>query len=160
MATGFNPINIGIDNKDRKAIADGLCKLLADTYVLQVKAHGFHVNVESILFGQLHALFKQSYEDLNDATDVIGERIRQLGYRAPGSLKEFMILTEIRDSAGVVPSTRMVAELAQDYSTITKFCHELVGLANKCSDLTTIDLLTQRMKAQEFTGWQLRASMA
>lgn len=161
MATNFDPIDIGIADPKKKAIADGLRELLADTFTLYIKTFSFHWSVVGPTFLQLHLLFQEQYEDLADAVDDIAERVRALGFHPPGSMIEFIRLSAIKDSTGnPPPCTRMVAELAQDQSTIVKFIHELIKKANAADDLPTIDLLTKRSQAHEKTAWKLRATMS
>ena len=74
MAT--REINIGINTKDRKAIVEGLSKLLADSYTLYMKTHNFHWNVTGPMFQTLHVLFMQQYTELWNSLDLIAERIR------------------------------------------------------------------------------------
>src|ERR687896_1892012 len=90
------PINIGIEESDRREIAEGLSKLLADTYTLYLKTHNFHWNVTGPMFQTLHLMFEQQYNELALAVDLIAERIRALGYSAPGSYREFGRLTSIK----------------------------------------------------------------
>ena len=68
-------INIGIDRQDRAAIAEGLSRVLADTYTLYLTTHNFHWNVTGPHFNSLHAMFMTQYTELWDSTDIIAERI-------------------------------------------------------------------------------------
>ncbi len=77
-------IDIGIQEEDRKKIVDGLSRLLADTYTLYLKTHNFHWNVTGPMFNTLHVMFEQQYTELAIAVDDIAERIRSLGFPAPG----------------------------------------------------------------------------
>ena len=94
-------IDIGIGDKDRERIADGLSRVLADTYSLYLKTHNFHWNVEGPMFNTLHLMFMEQYTELWNALDAIAERIRSLGYPAPGTNSEFARLTSIEETAGV-----------------------------------------------------------
>jgi starvation-inducible DNA-binding protein len=160
MATDFNPISIGISDSKKKAIADGLRELLADTFTLLIKTYSYHWHVTGPVFSQAHALFGGQYEELFEAIDEIAERIRALGYQAPGSLREFLKLSSVKDSEGLVPYTRMLVELANDQQQVVKCCRETLKLANAENDAPTIDLLTKRMQAHEKAAWMLRATMS
>src|SRR5476649_1719747 len=104
-------INIGINDKDRKKIADGLSKLLADTYTLYLKTHNFHWNVTGSMFSTLHTLFETQYTELWQAADVIAERIRALDEIAPGTYTEFTKLTSLAEAKGVPPAREMISQL-------------------------------------------------
>src|ERR687896_1546584 len=100
------PINIGIEESDRREIAEGLTKLLADTYTLYLKTHNFHWNVTGPMFQTLHLMFEEQYNELWTANDLIAERIRALGVFAPATYKEFARLTSIAEEDGVPAATQ------------------------------------------------------
>src|SRR5690606_2680897 len=101
-------IEIGISAKDREKIVDGLSRVLADTYSLYLKTHNFHWNVEGPMFNTLHLMFMEQYTELWKALDAIAERIRSLGYPAPGTYSEFARLTSIEETEGVPSAMEMV----------------------------------------------------
>ena len=90
-------IDIGIDEADRIAIAEGLSRLLADSYTLYLKTHNYHWNVVGPMFNTLHLMFEQQYTELAMAVDLIAERIRALGEPAPGSYREFASLSSVSE---------------------------------------------------------------
>ena len=151
------PINIGINDDDRKAIANGLSKLLADTYTLYLKTHNFHWNVTGPMFNTLHLMFEQEYNELALAVDAIAERIRALGVPAPGSYKQFAELTRIREETGTPEATDMIRQLVADQETVARTAREIFPLVDKANDEPTADLLTQRMQIHEKTAWMLRS---
>jgi starvation-inducible DNA-binding protein len=154
------PIDIGISDADRKAIADGLSRLLADSYTLYLKTHNFHWNVEGPMFNSLHLMFEGQYTELAAAVDEIAERIRSLGHPAPGSYRAFAGLTSIEEAADNVAADEMVKQLARDHETVAKTAREVFPLCDKASDEPTADLLTQRMQLHEKTAWMLRSMTA
>ncbi|ANH73501.1 DNA starvation/stationary phase protection protein [Ralstonia insidiosa] len=151
------PINIGIAEKDRKRIADGLSTLLADTYSLYLKTHYFHWNVTGPMFNTLHLMFETQYNELWTATDAVAERIRALGYLAPGSYSEFAKLTSIPESNGVPEAMDMVRELVAGHEAVTRTARSLFPDVDNAADEPTADLLTQRMQTHEKTAWMLRS---
>lgn len=153
------PIEIGISEADRRAIAEGLSRLLADTYTLYVKTHNFHWNVTGPLFNTLHLMFEQQYTELATAVDEIAERIRALGFPAPGSYKQFGALTSVEEEEGVPSAEEMIAQLAKDQETVTRTAREVFPVAEKADDEPTADLLTQRMLIHEKTAWMLRSML-
>lgn len=153
-------IDIGINEKDRKAIAEGLSRLLADTYTLYLKTHNFHWNVTGPMFVTLHTLFEQHYNELAIAVDDIAERIRALGVAAPGSYAQFADLTEIVEETGTPTADEMIAQLVQDHETVVRTARSIFPLAEAGGDETTADLLTQRLQIHEKTAWMLRSLAA
>ncbi len=152
-------IDIGISEADRKAIAEGLSRLLADSYTLYLKTHNFHWNVRGPLFNTLHLMFEQQYTELATAIDEIAERIRALGVDAPGSYSQFAALTRIPEETGVPSAEDMLAQLVRDQEAVVRTAREVFPLAEKAGDEPTADLLTQRMQVHEKTAWMLRAML-
>lgn len=153
-------INIGIGEEERKAIADGLSVLLADTYTLYLKTHNYHWNVTGPMFQTLHTLFETQYNELAIAVDDIAERIRALGEFAPGSYKAYAKLTSIQEADGIPSAEEMIKDLVKGQEAIAKTARSIVPVADKASDEVTLDLLTQRMTVHEKTAWMLRSLVA
>jgi starvation-inducible DNA-binding protein len=153
------PINIGIPEENRKKIADGLSKLLADTYTLYLKTHNFHWNVTGPMFNTLHLMFEQQYMELALAVDLIAERIRALGIVAPGTYRDFAALTRISEEEGIPKAEEMLAILVADQETVVRTAREIFPLADEVNDETSADLLTQRMQVHEKTAWMLRSML-
>jgi len=150
-------INIGISDKDRKKIAEGLSKLLADTYTLYLKTHNFHWNVTGPMFNTLHLMFEGQYNELALAVDLVAERIRALGYPAPGSYKEFAKLSSIPEADGVPSAEQMIAQLVTGQEAVTRTARSLFPTVEAAADEPTADLLTQRMQLHEKNAWMLRS---
>jgi starvation-inducible DNA-binding protein len=151
------PIEIGIDSKDRKAIAEGLARLLADSYTLYLKTHNFHWNVTGPMFNTLHLMFEQQYTELALAVDLIAERIRALGHPAPGSYAEFGRLSSVKEATGVPAAMDMVRELVAGQETVARTAREGFPVAERAADQVTMDLLTQRLQVHEKNAWMLRS---
>ena len=150
-------IDIGIPEKHRAKIADGLAHLLADTYSLYLKTHNFHWNVEGPMFNTLHVMFMDQYTELWNALDAIAERIRSLGYPAPGTYREFARLTSIDDTEGVPDALEMVRLLVAGHEAVARTARATFPAADKGGDESTADLLTQRLQIHEKTAWMLRS---
>lgn len=150
-------INIGIPADERKAIADGLSRLLADSYTLYLKTHNYHWNVKGPMFQTLHLLFETQYNELALAVDLIAERIRALGFPAPGTYAEFGALTCIKESVGVPKAKEMIADLVSGQEAVARTARSIFPLVEKASDEPTADLLTQRMQLHEKNAWMLRS---
>ena len=152
------PINIGIGDKDRAAIATGLSHLLADTYTLYLTTHNFHWNVTGPMFNTLHQMFMVQYTELWNAVDPIAERIRSLGHPAPGSYAQFGKLTSLADAPPKPPQAlEMVRILVQGHEAVARTARTLFPIADKADDEPTADLLTQRLTVHEQTAWMLRS---
>jgi starvation-inducible DNA-binding protein len=154
------PINIGIEENDRREIAEGLSRLLADTYTLYLKTHNFHWNVTGPMFQTLHLMFEQQYNELWTATDLIAERIRTLGFPAPGTYREFSRLSSINEAEGVPSATEMIRQLVEGHETVARTARAVFVTAERANDAPTADLLTERMQVQEKTAWMLRSLLA
>jgi starvation-inducible DNA-binding protein len=152
-------IDIGIEEKDREAIAGGLSRLLADSYTLYLKTHNFHWNVTGPMFNTLHLMFETQYTELALAVDLIAERIRALGMAAPGSYTQFAKLTSIPEETGNPDAMEMLRQLVKDHETVTRTARETFPLVEKANDESTADLLTQRMQIHEKTAWMLRSML-
>lgn len=150
-------IDIGLKDKDRKAIANGLGVLLADSYTLYLKTHNYHWNVTGPMFSTLHLMFEQQYTELALAVDLIAERIRALGYPAPGSYQAFAKLTSIKEETGAPTASEMIANLVTGQETLVRTARKLFPLVDKAHDEPTADLLTQRMQVHEKNAWMLRS---
>ncbi|MFS2123048.1 Dps family protein [Pseudomonas sp. Pseusp97] len=153
-------INIGIAEQDRAAIAEGLSRLLADTYTLYLKTHNFHWNVTGPMFNTLHLMFEGQYNELALAVDSIAERIRALGFPAPGTYAAYARLSSIKEEEGVPDAQEIIRLLAQGQEAVVRTARSIFPLADKVADEPTADLLTQRMQVHEKTAWMLRSLLA
>lgn len=152
-------VNIGIDKEQREEIAKGLKKILADSYVLYLKTHNYHWNVTGELFHQLHEQFEQQYTELAEAIDEIAERIRALGFRAPGTFAEFSELTSIKEDTTKPKALEMVRQLAEGNEIVLKTARKALEPCEEAGDEATIDLLTQRLHVHSKTAWMLRSHL-
>ena len=150
-------INTGIPAAERAAIVQGLSKLLADSYVLYLKTHSFHWNVEGPMFQTLHQMFMEQYTETWNAIDLIAERIRSLGEYAPGTYREYARLTRIKETEGVPRAEEMVQLLIEGQETIVRTAREVLPVADEAHDEPTLDLLTQRLNIHEKNAWMLRS---
>lgn len=150
-------IDIGISAEHREAIASGLSRVLADEYTLYLKTHNFHWNVTGPMFNTLHLMFEGQYTEAAAAVDLVAERIRALGYPAPGTYRQYAELSKISEEPGVPGWEEMVRQLVSGHETVAKTAREVFPLAEEAGDEPTADLLTQRMQLHEKTAWMLRS---
>jgi len=150
-------IDIGIDQKNRKAIADGLSRLLADEYTLYLKTHNFHWNVTGPMFNTLHLMFETHYTEAATAVDLVAERIRALGFPAPGTYRQFAELSSIKEEPGVPDAKEMIRQLVLGHEACVRTARGVFPAAEGAGDEPSCDLLTQRMQLHEKTAWMLRS---
>ncbi|GAA0422628.1 Dps family protein [Cocleimonas flava] len=151
-------INIGINEEGRLKIAEGLKKLLADSYTLYLQTHNFHWNVTGMQFRELHLMFEEQYTELATAVDDVAERIRTLDVPAPGTYIEFSRLSSIAEVEGVPSSMEMVELLTKGHEQVIKTCREVLKIAQEFEDESTASLVSDRMVIHEKTAWMLRAT--
>ncbi|MDP2345077.1 MAG: Dps family protein [Deltaproteobacteria bacterium] len=150
-------IDIGITESTRKEIADGLSRVLADTYTLYLKTHNFHWNVTGSMFRTLHVMFEEQYNELWLAVDLVAERIRALGFKAPGTYRELNALASITEDPDVPPAEEMIALLTEGHQTVARTARSLFPVVEGNHDQATLDLLTERLRVHEKTAWMLRS---
>jgi starvation-inducible DNA-binding protein len=150
-------IDIGIEAAKREEIASGLSRVLADTYTLYLKTHNFHWNVTGPMFQTLHLMFEAHYNELALAVDLIAERIRALGFPAPGTYKQFGQLSSVKEEDGVPEAHDMIRRLVEGHETVARTARQVFKAAESAYDQPTCDILTQRMQVHEKTAWMLRS---
>jgi starvation-inducible DNA-binding protein len=150
-------MNIGMTDEARAEIAAGLSRLLADSYTLYLKTHNFHWNVKGPMFNTLHLMFETQYTEMALAVDLIAERIRALGFPAPGTYSEYAKLTTIPETAGVPKAEEMIQLLVEGQESVVRTARSIFPLVDAAHDEPSADLLTQRMQLHEKNAWMLRS---
>ena len=159
-ADGAPGINIGMSSGDRATISDGLAHFLADAFTLYLKTHNFHWNVTGPMFNGLHVMFEGQYTEQWTALDEIAERIRALGFNAPGSYAEFIRLSSITEEPGLADTAdwrEMVRQLVVGNEAVCRTARNVLDLADDADDSPTEDLMTQRLNVHEKNAWMLRS---
>lgn len=155
--SGAPTVNIGIDAADRGKIAEGLTRLLGDSFTLYLMTHNFHWNVTGPMFNSLHAMFMEQYTEQWNALDEIAERIRALGFRAPGTYREFLEIASVKEVKDAPKALDMVRHLVDAQETTARTARGLFDVVDKAGDQPTADLLTRRLDVHEKTAWMLRS---
>lgn len=150
-------INIGINSDDRSTVADALSRVLADTYTLYLQTHNFHWNVTGPQFRNLHLMFEEQYTELATAVDDIAERIRTLGYPAPGTYKAYATLSSIEEVEGVPSANDMISHLVTGNETVVRIARDALQEAQQANDESSAALLSDRLRIHEKTAWMLRS---
>lgn len=153
----MNPIDIGISAENRQKTANGLKHLLADSYTLYLQTHNFHWNVVGPQFRDFHLMFEEQYTELAQAVDEIAERIRTLGFPAPGTYKQFAELSSIKEVEGIPSAEEMLIYLTSGHENIVKTSRDVLKVAQASDDESTVALVSDRMRIHEKTSWMLRA---
>lgn len=152
-------INTGISDLDRKTISDGLSRLLADHYILYLKTQNYHWNVTGPMFGPLHALFESQYRDMAEANDLLAERIRALGFRAPASFSEYSKLSTITENGATTHARAMIQSLLDGHEAILRVARTVYATADAARDYSTADLINTRLEFHEKAAWMLRSQL-
>jgi starvation-inducible DNA-binding protein len=160
VAGSMPQVNIGISEEDRKAVAEGLSRFLADAFTLYLKTHNFHWNVTGSMFNALHVMFENQYTEQWGALDDIAERIRALGFNAPGSYAEFIRMTSLPEEPGLTDTVdwrEMVRQLVVGNEGVCRTARTVLQRADAAGDDPTVDLMTQRLQTHEKYAWMLRS---
>lgn len=152
-------INTGLTKAERTEVSRELTKVLADSFAVYMKTHGYHWNVRGPEFFTLHTLLEQQYRDMWEALDEIAERIRALGEFAPQGYATFANLSSIKDGEPDKDATSMLKELMKDHETLIATCRKAIEAADEDGDDVTVDLLTQRLASHEKFTWMLRSTL-
>jgi len=152
-----NVINIGLTDEHRKAVAEALSHVLADSYTLYLQTHNFHWNVTGLRFRDLHLMFEEQYTELATAVDEIAERIRTLGYPAPGTYKAYAKLSSIEEVDGVPEAAEMVSYLLNSNEAVVRTARKALSAAQEADDESSAALISDRLRIHEKTAWMLRS---
>lgn len=154
-----NKINDSANQKQEASltVAQSLSHILADSYLLYLKTQNYHWNVQGNLFYGIHNLLEEQYKDMAIAVDDIAERIRVLGLSAPGSFHQFLELSSLKEAKGLPTAEEMVAELAEDHLTLVSKLTAVLRQAEESGNVSTSDLLGDRIRTHEKQAWMLRS---
>ena len=152
-------IQTGLKKADRSEVSQALTKVLADSFAVYLKTHGYHWNVRGPEFFTLHNLLEQQYTEIWGALDDIAERIRALGILAPQGYATFGNLTAIKDGDPEQNAEAMLKELMRDHETLIATTRDTLSLADDAGDEATADLMTQRLAEHEKFAWMLRSTL-
>lgn len=152
--------NIEMTKTAKKACAGALSKVLADTYVLYLKTHNYHWNVEGPRFRSFHEIFEEQYRDLWESIDEIAERIRALGHYAPGTYAKLKALATVKDNEKIPGAEDMLRELIADNETVVKTIRSALPTTEDAGDEVSAGLLVDRLTVHEKQLWMMRSMLA
>ena len=145
-------------SEGQREVAGALGLYLADLYMLNLKTMNYHWNVEGPHFHQIHELTEKHYTKMQKSIDMVAERIRMLGFYAPGSIKEYQQVATIEESASMpIDERQMILNLEADHAMMSRKLQEFSGLAEENHDASTADLFNELRLFHEEAGWMLRS---
>lgn len=144
---------------ETKKIAHGLARVLADSFKLYQKTHGFHWNIEGNNFRDLHLMLEEQYREIWNAIDIIAERIRALGHYVPATPADFAELSDIQDERGVPNAKAMLEQLVADNEAVIRTMRGIRSMIEEAGDTATGSMLDDRLDAHEKAAWMLRATL-
>ncbi|MBM1104579.1 DNA starvation/stationary phase protection protein [Aurantibacter crassamenti] len=152
---------IGIKKKNREAVVDMLKQLLADEHVLYIKTRNAHWNIEGIDFHSKHVFLEEQYNKLEASIDEIAERIRMLGFYAPGTMEQFLEASQLKEDGPEQNNTKgFFTILLKDHDNIIKFIRKSISEnAEEHNDEGTADFITALMQTHEQMAWMMRATL-
>lgn len=146
------------DPTRKDSIATEVARLLADTYATYTKTLFYHWNVTGPHFHSLHLMFETQYLELQEATDVVAERVRQLGETTPPFGAPMASLTLVAPDDEVPAAMDMVRGLVEAHEATVLAARAVVTVAEEGGDVATADIATARIEAHQKTLWMLRAT--
>ena len=152
-------LQIGLTEETRVFVCNQLTIILSDQYVLFTKLFKYHWNVKGQNFGPLHALFEKGYRMMFDDVDETAERIVQLGFQTPATLKEFLTFSRLEEHPGINPIAEdMILFLVNDFQSIIIQIRECINLTDSTyRDMGTNNFLTDLIQKYEKYVWLLRS---
>lgn len=132
-------------------------EVLADTFVMYIKAHGYHWNVIGPDFVQLHDFFGHLYEELHDAIDPLAEHVRQLDAFAPGTLKRLLEISTIEEDDKVPAPNTMVSNLLNVNEELLNKITEVYKLAEEEGMFGYSNYLQDRITVHAKHRWMLKS---
>ena len=151
--------NIEMTDQAKGDCAEALSRVLADTYVLYLKTHNYHWNVEGSMFRALHEMFEEQYRDLWNTIDEIAERIRALGHYAPGTHEKFKRFASVQDNEDVPPADDMLGELITDNETVARTIRSVISTTQAAGDEASADLMVSRLAMHEKQIWMMKSTL-
>ena len=147
----------GLTISAKKNVAEKLGVVLADSYQLFIKTQGVHWNISGPIFYSVHQLTEVHYQNLFSAIDVIAERIRSLGEKAPASYTKYGKLSSIVDKDDPASAFEMVEMLAKDHEVVCQSLRSAIEFVEDKSDFVTAGIMTDRLAWHEEAIWMLRS---
>ena len=138
-------------------LADQLKITQADAFVLYLKAHFYHWNIEGPNFPQYHDFLQNLYQDVFASVDTIAELIRTLDVYAPGTLSRFQSLTTLEESDIIPDALTMIKNILEQNTLMLETLKKAYSMAEEEKQIGIANFLQDRIQAHEKHGWMLRS---
>jgi len=140
-------------------ILNKLKQLQSNAFVFYTKTHGYHWNVEGILFKQLHAFFLEIYEDVFESIDTYAEWSRKLGAYAPFQIDEILQNSNVKYDFPTTSPLEMLRNLIDSNNQIIKDLKDAFEMADAGNEQGLANFIAERIDQHQFWSWQLSASL-
>jgi len=140
-------------------ILNKLKQLQSNAFVFYTKTHGYHWNVEGILFKQLHAFFLEIYEDVFESIDTYAEWSRKLGAYAPFQIDEILQASNVKYDFPTTSPLEMLRNLLDSNNQIIKDLKDAFEMADAGNEQGLANFIAERIDQHQFWSWQLSASL-
>ncbi|GAB5482523.1 Dps family protein [Sphingorhabdus sp. EL138] len=143
----------------RKALAESLNTVLANSFALYLKTKNFHWHVSGPHFRDYHLMFDDQAAQILATTDAIAERVRKNGQRTLTSIGDIAKRQDIADNdAGKVSAEDMLKELRQDNLALVENLRTAKELAGEAGDNATDGIIDDWTDQAEERAWFLLES--
>lgn len=140
----------------KKAVAEALNGILADSFALYLKTKNFHWHVSGPHFRDYHLMFDEQATQILATTDLIAERVRKNGHRTLTSIGDISARQSIADNdADKVAADAMLKELRSDNLQLVSKLRDVKELASEAGDNATEGMLDDWTDQSEERAWFL-----
>ena len=164
MATATTEVrfssSVKLSEDTKSKVIEILNARLADTVDLKTQVKHAHWNVKGIHFFQLHELFDSIAAHLEDQSDLIAERVTQLGGVASGTARQAAADSTINEyDFNAVKGEDHVRALVQRLGTLANAARKAIDDTGKLGDQATADVFTEITRAADKDLWFLEAHL-
>jgi starvation-inducible DNA-binding protein len=164
MATATTEVrftnSVKLDEDAKSKVIEILNARLADTIDMKTQVKHAHWNVKGLQFFQLHELFDSIATHLEDHSDLIAERLVQLGGVANGTARQAAANSSIKEyDLHAVKGEEHVKALVQRLGTLANAARKAIDDTGKVGDQATADLFTEVTRGADKDLWFLEAHL-
>lgn len=153
-----------IKDEEAKVTTDFLNHLLANEFALFTKTLNYHWSVTGPRFKSLHTFLEGHYESLLAIMDGLAERVRIIGDKPIGTVKEMKSVMDIDEAAGKeLSANEMLADLYSTHLSIQESVKEFIRAEESekifKSDPGTEDHLVGVLQKHEMMSWMIKSHL-
>jgi starvation-inducible DNA-binding protein len=104
-------------------------------------------------------LINKAANAATEALDIIAERIRMIGGRAPGSMHRFIELSNLDECHAELSGEQMLLQPAEDHTYMADSLRQTIDVTARQGDEGTADMLINPLRAHEKSAWMLRSHL-